>query len=93
MRAGMRLARKNAKRNPESQLTRREWRQAAIGVALLVAGAYLVARAHGAERYFLLNAGREFPAVPMLVLEPTGPAGGDSAIGSAVAARPTIPRH
>lgn len=80
----MRLARKNAKHNPESQLTRREWRQSALGLALLVAGAYLVARAHGAERYFLLNAGREFPAVPVLVLEPTGPARGDSAIGSAV---------
>ena len=55
-------------------MKRHEWILAAAGAAMLAAGAYLVAAAHasspGGERYFLLDAGREFPAVPVIVLEP-----------------------
>ena len=58
--------------------------QAGIGAALLTAGVYMVAAAHGPSRYFLLNAGREFPAVPVLVLEPNARAANSSAIGSVV---------
>ena len=70
-----RAARKNAspKIIQEAAVTRREWLLAAVGIALLVIGTYWVAQAHGPSRYFLLNTGADFPAVPVVALEPTAP--------------------
>jgi pimeloyl-ACP methyl ester carboxylesterase len=55
-------------------MSQRERLLVIIGAALLVEGAYLIASSRGASRSFLLEAGREFPAVPVTVLEPTAPA-------------------